>query len=84
MHLLRVNDHDDFELASYIESPISQHAILSHTWGPDHEEVSFRDLKEGTVKRKAGNRKLTACLGTANMHSHMAVAATSYYRGYYG
>ncbi|KAH8767807.1 kinesin light chain [Hyaloscypha sp. PMI_1271] len=34
-------------------------AILSHTWGA--EEVTFRDLTDGTGKGKAGYRKLQFC-----------------------
>ena len=33
---------------------IPKYAILSHTWGADTEEVTFRDLMGGTGKSKAG------------------------------
>jgi hypothetical protein len=36
-----------------------QYAILSHTW--EAEEVTFKDLLDGTSKYKAGYRKLQFC-----------------------
>ena len=38
---------------------IPQYAILSHTWGA--EEVTFKDLMEGTGKDKAGYEKIEIC-----------------------
>jgi hypothetical protein len=40
---------------------IPPYAILSHTWGEDSQEVTFRDLAEGTGKDKAGYRKIQFC-----------------------
>ncbi|KAK3656319.1 hypothetical protein LTR56_003020 [Elasticomyces elasticus] len=34
------------------------YAILSHTWGPDEDEVSFTEWQDGTAKHKAGYRKI--------------------------
>lgn len=61
MRLLRVEDDGGFGLDEYFGEDIPQYAILSHTWGASDEEVTFRDLKEGTGKSKAGYRKLTFC-----------------------
>lgn len=41
--------------------PLPQYAILSHTWGTDDEEITFRDLREGTGKDKLGYCKLSFC-----------------------
>jgi hypothetical protein len=37
------------------------YAILSHTWGADNAEVTFRDLMDGTGKSKAGYEKIRFC-----------------------
>ncbi|OIW26061.1 HET-domain-containing protein [Coniochaeta ligniaria NRRL 30616] len=37
------------------------YAILSHTWGPDNEEVTYRDLVDGTGEAKAGYEKIRFC-----------------------
>lgn len=61
MRLLQLRDGGEFSLVEYIGKEIPQYAILSHTWGVDHEEVSFRDLMNGTGKSKAGYQKLVFC-----------------------
>ncbi|KAK1238238.1 hypothetical protein MKX08_002817 [Trichoderma sp. CBMAI-0020] len=38
-----------------------RYAILSHTWGPEAEEVTFRDLVDGTGLEKTGYKKLRFC-----------------------
>jgi hypothetical protein len=67
MRLLRLKDDGQFSPVEYVGSNIPRYAILSHTWGADHEEVTFKDLTEGTGKSKAGYRKLTFC---ANQAAH--------------
>jgi hypothetical protein len=61
MRLLRLKDDGEFSLAEYISNDIPRYAILSHTWGADHEEVTFKDLAEGTGKSKAGYSKIRFC-----------------------
>jgi hypothetical protein len=61
MRLLRFEDNGEFSLVEHFGSSIPQYAILSHTWGADHEEVTFKDITEGTGKNKSGYRKLTFC-----------------------
>jgi ankyrin repeat protein len=68
MRLLRLEDNGSFSLVEYLGSDgIPAYAILSHTWGPDDEEVIFKDLTEHdtTAKAKAGYRKLTFCASQA-------------------
>jgi ankyrin repeat protein len=68
MRLLRLDDDDSFSLVEYLGSDaVPAYAILSHTWGSDHEEVTFRDLIElaTTAKAKAGYRKITFCASRA-------------------
>ena len=55
MRLLELNNAGEFGLTeSLLGSDILPGAILSHTWGPDAEEVTFEDLIDGTRKSKAG------------------------------
>ncbi|KAF2820926.1 HET-domain-containing protein [Ophiobolus disseminans] len=65
MRLLRLKDNGEFSLAEYIDNVIPRYAILSHTWGADHEEVTFKDLAEGTGKSKAGYSKIQFCANQA-------------------
>jgi hypothetical protein len=37
---------------------IPEYAILSHTWGADSEEVTFKDIMDGTGRNKAGYNKI--------------------------
>lgn len=55
MRLLRIEDSVGADTPPY--------AILSHTWGEGHEEVSLRDITKGLDKgkNKIGYRKLTFC-----------------------
>jgi hypothetical protein len=40
---------------------IPRYAILSHTWGADAEEVSFKDMIDGTGTSKPGYDKIRFC-----------------------
>jgi Heterokaryon incompatibility protein (HET) len=59
MRLLEVIAHGEFSLTYDLIHSIPPYAILSHTWGT--EEVSFRDLMDGTGKDKAGYDKIRFC-----------------------
>jgi hypothetical protein len=61
MRLLRIEDGGGFGLVELVGSNIPPYAILSHTWGADEEEVTFKDLVDGTGKTKNGYRKLYFC-----------------------
>ncbi|KAH8726133.1 heterokaryon incompatibility protein-domain-containing protein, partial [Phaeosphaeriaceae sp. PMI808] len=43
------------------DDSIPPYAILSHTWGPDSEEVTFEDMTNGTGKQKFGYDKIRFC-----------------------
>ncbi|KAI9768893.1 MAG: hypothetical protein M1839_003847 [Geoglossum umbratile] len=58
MRLLHVGD---LSLAEFVGNDIPRYAILSHTWGADHEEVTFKDMVDGTGNAKAGYRKIRLC-----------------------
>ena len=61
MRLLKLKDDGEFSLIEFIGDKIPRYAILSHTWGADSEEVTFKDLMEGTGKGKAGYQKIRFC-----------------------
>ncbi|KAF2706267.1 HET-domain-containing protein, partial [Pleomassaria siparia CBS 279.74] len=61
MRLLKLEDEDQLTLVEYIGDNIPKYAILSHTWGPDSEEVSFQDLKNDTCRHKIGYNKIRFC-----------------------
>ena len=62
MRLLKVDKNGEFStLTDDKVSDIPAYAILSHTWGEDHEEVSFKDLTVGPRTDKPGYRKLKFC-----------------------
>jgi hypothetical protein len=63
--LQRLPDDNGFNLVEYFEREIPPYAILSHTWGPDGNEVTFKDLMKGTGQSKPGYRKLSFCCGQA-------------------
>ncbi|EXA30607.1 hypothetical protein FOVG_18027 [Fusarium oxysporum f. sp. pisi HDV247] len=61
MRLLRVGNEGEFSLAEFVGDNIPPYTILSHTWGEDCEEVTFKDLVEGTGKSKLGYEKIRFC-----------------------
>ena len=66
MRLLARKTEHEFSLTDdIIGDDIPPYAILSHTWGPDAEEVTFKDLTEGTGKNKAGYSKIRFCAAQA-------------------
>jgi hypothetical protein len=61
MRLLQLEDNGEFSLVEFVGKDTPRYAVLSHTWGMDHEEVTFRDLVDGTGKSKAGYSKIRFC-----------------------
>ncbi|KYG41427.1 hypothetical protein M433DRAFT_138045 [Acidomyces richmondensis BFW] len=61
MRLLRVDENGEFSLTDNLTHNIPPYAILSHTWGKDHEEVDFEDLSAVSRKTKPGYGKLRFC-----------------------
>lgn len=62
MRLLRY-DRGELSLTTYEGDNAPPYAILSHTWGADSDEVTFRDVEEGSEqwKSKAGHAKILFC-----------------------
>ncbi|KAN0067930.1 HET domain containing protein [Elaphomyces granulatus] len=62
MRLLECNSAGEFSLTKkFVSDDIPRYAILSHTWGPDTEEVSFKDMMDGTGMSKPGYHKIQFC-----------------------
>jgi hypothetical protein len=63
MRLLRRSNSGEFGLTKDLvgDDTIHPYAILSHTWGPDTEEVTFEDMTNGTGKNKPGYKKIRFC-----------------------
>jgi hypothetical protein len=61
MRLLKLQGAGSFSLVEVQDKNIPPYAILSHTWGPSNEEVTYQDLLSGTGKEKQGYCKLTFC-----------------------
>lgn len=61
MRLLRIEANGEFSLIEREGRNIPRYAILSHTWGKDEEEVTFKDLTNRTGQTKIGYRKLRFC-----------------------
>ena len=61
MRLLQVDENGEFSLTDDLINNLPPYATLSHTWGEDHEEVSFNDLMIRPRKTKAGYKKLGFC-----------------------
>ena len=62
MRLLRVDKNGDFStLTEDKVGDIPVYAILSHTWGADQDEVTFRDMNTNLRTDKVGYKKLEFC-----------------------
>ena len=61
MRFLKLNSRDELSLTKDLLNNIPPYAILSHTWGPDEDEVTFDDLENRAGKSKAGYTKLQFC-----------------------
>jgi hypothetical protein len=62
MRLLKFNDDGGFSLVSFAKDKLPPYAILSHTWERgDDDEVTFKDLIDGTGDEKKGFQKLMFC-----------------------
>ena len=64
MRLLEYNGVGEFSLTkNFVGDDVPPYAILSHTWGEDHEEVSFKDVTIGPRRTISGYKKLRFCAG---------------------
>jgi hypothetical protein len=60
MRLLSFDSHNKLNINQYRDDEVP-YAILSHTWGDDEEEVTFRDVIESSGRGRVGYRKIEFC-----------------------
>lgn len=70
MRLLQYSDDGKFTFTKYLATDVPKYSILSHTWGLDGDEVTYKDLVDGVWEGKAGYRKLTLCAKQAKCDGH--------------
>jgi len=69
MRLLKRDSDGQFCLTEdLVGVGIPSYAILSHTWGPISEEVTFQDLVDRTGHHKAGYEKIRFCADQVQRH----------------
>jgi hypothetical protein len=61
MRLLQLQDDDVLRLVEYTEGEVPPYAILSHRWGEDEGEVTYKDVVENTGRHKIGYQKIISC-----------------------
>jgi hypothetical protein len=61
MRLLQYSGSGELSIHSFDDGEIPPYAILSHTWGPDRDEVTFADVQTGGGKTKLGYKKIGFC-----------------------
>ncbi|KAJ2983153.1 hypothetical protein NUW58_g6296 [Xylaria curta] len=71
MRLLQRQDDGSLTLTTFSDDNIPPYGMLSHTWGEEDEEVTFREITEGVTlqkydyKQKKGYKKIDFCANAA-------------------
>ncbi|KAF4953626.1 hypothetical protein FGADI_5962 [Fusarium gaditjirri] len=65
---MRLINVENLKLETFIGGQIPSYAILSHRWGNDDEEVTFKDMTRGATE-KAGMKKVKGCCRQAKKHN---------------
>jgi len=68
MRLLEFSNGKFCLTGDLLEQKVPKYAILSHTWGADTEEVTFRDVVDGIGENKTGWEKIRFCADQARRH----------------
>ncbi len=65
---MRLINVETLKLEKFIGKARPPYAVLSHTWGDDDDEISFRDIENGNIE-KGSNRptKLQGCCDQAKL-----------------
>ena len=61
MRLLECSDGKFHLTKDILEQDAPEYAILSYVWGADTEEVTYRDVVDGTGGLKSGWKKIKFC-----------------------
>lgn len=67
MRLIKLGDDGEPGLIERSGDSVPEYAILSHTWGPDGDEITYEDLMTGTGKQKPGYDKIRFCRNQAKI-----------------
>ena len=65
MRLVEIKDDDELSLTADLIRDVPEYAILSHTWGANGEEVTLKDILDGSGKKKTGYKKIEFCRAQA-------------------
>ena len=71
MRLLKFTSCGEISYTEFGDDNVPPYAVLSHTWGPEDEEVTFKDLEEDAGKSKFGStgyNKIQFCGKQAACH----------------
>ncbi|KAL2072788.1 hypothetical protein VTL71DRAFT_12131 [Oculimacula yallundae] len=82
MRLINCEDATNLFLVERFGSDIPPYAILSHTWGQDDEELTYKDMIKHTGQDKAGFQKMKFC-AEKDSSSELSEAINSMYRWYH-
>ena len=67
IRLLKLGARNELVLETFGDDKIPPlYAILSHTWGVEGDEVTFKDLENKTYKSKTGYNKMQFCANQAS------------------
>jgi hypothetical protein len=61
MRLINCADLANLQFEDYSSKKSPRYAILSHTWGVDEDEVTFKEFVAGSGNAKAGYGKIQFC-----------------------
>src|SRR5690242_16317668 len=62
MRLLRWNSQQELSVTEDLhDDDVPSYTILSHTWDPDGDEVTFTELQTGQGRGKTGYKKIQFC-----------------------
>lgn len=68
MRLLQRSATGQIILTRDLHNELPPYAILSHSWGPDAEELTFQDITSGLGNEKAGYKKIRFCAEQAQQN----------------
>nr|POE94520.1 vegetative incompatibility protein het-e-1 [Quercus suber] len=68
MYLLRFDERGKLSHVRHNTDDVPPYAILSHTWGPDADELTFKDIMADCGQDKAGFAKVRFCGEQAKKH----------------
>ncbi|KAJ1329819.1 dynein assembly factor with WDR repeat domains 1 [Microdochium nivale] len=67
MRLLKIKEDGSLSLWDHSPEDVPPYAILSHTWGPDDQEITFQDVQNHEGHHKDGYKKLAFCSQQATL-----------------